>query len=58
MVRISKQAERRSKCPHRCRPPSPKSGPKKDNLPLGYKAHASALGNAEIAQTTFVSKIK
>lgn len=58
MVRISKQAERRARCPHRCRAPSPKSGPKKDNLPLGYKAHASALEEAQIAQTTFISKIK
>lgn len=58
MVRISKQAERRSKCPHRCRPPSPKSGPKKDNLSLGYKAHASALEDAQLAQKTFIPKIK
>ena len=58
MVRISKQEERRHRCPHKHRPPSPKSGPKKDNLPLGYKAHASSLEDAQIAQRTFISKIK
>ncbi len=58
MVRISKQAERRARCPHRRRAPSPKSGPKQDNLPLGYKTHSSALEDTQIAQTTFISKIK
>ncbi len=58
MVRISKQAERRARCPHRCRPPSPKTGPKKDNLKAGYKAHANAVSDAAIAQTTFIGKIR
>ena len=57
MVRISKQEERRSRCPKRCRPPMPKTGVKKDNLPSGYKAHANAVeGNP--AQMSFIPKIK
>jgi hypothetical protein len=57
MVRISKQAERRAKCPHRCRPPAPKTGAKKDNLPQGYKVHANAAQDTAVAATTFISKI-
>lgn len=57
MVRISKQAERRSQRPHRCRPPAPKTGPKKDNLAQGYKEHANALQEAALAQSTFIPKI-
>jgi len=56
MVRISKQAERRQKSPHRCRPPSPKTGPKKDNLPEGYKAHANAI-EGDAAKNSFIPKI-
>lgn len=37
MVRISKQSEKRNQSPRRCRFPSPKTGPMKDQLPLGYK---------------------
>jgi hypothetical protein len=57
MVRISKQAERRSRRPHRCRPPAPKTGPKKDNLSLGFKEHANAISDTTIAQTTFIGKV-
>ncbi len=39
MTRIGKQEERRNRCPRRPRPPAPKSGPKKDNLPKGYREH-------------------
>jgi hypothetical protein len=57
MVRISKQAERRQRSPHRCRAPSSKTGPLKDNLPQGFKAHANAVEGAH-SQTMFVPKIK
>lgn len=53
MVRISKQAERRAKCPHRPRPPSSKTGPKKDNLPEGFKEHLNAL---EGSKNIFIAK--
>ena len=57
MVRISKQEERRQRSPKRCRAPAPKTGAKKDNLPIGYKAHANAIeGNA--AALSFIPKIK
>lgn len=57
MVRISKQAERRSVSHRRPRPPSPKTGPKKDALPEGFKFHANAIeGNR--AASAFIPKIK
>lgn len=57
MVRISKQEERRQRCPRRPRPPSPKTGALKDNLPLGFKDHPNAFeGNA--LHTVFIPKIK
>jgi hypothetical protein len=57
MVRISKQEERRSRNPKRSRPPSPKTGPKKDNLPNGYKPHANAI-EGNLAEASFIPKIK
>ncbi|MDN3506284.1 MAG: hypothetical protein P0S96_03545 [Simkaniaceae bacterium] len=56
MTRISKQAERRAKCPRKCKPPQPKTGAKKDNLPKGFKEHSNAL-EGDIAKTFFVPKI-
>ncbi len=56
MVRISKQAERRAKCPHRPRPPAQKSGPKKDALPHGFKPHANAIEDATLSQKLFIPK--
>ena len=57
MVRISKQAERRSVSRRRCRPPAPKTGPLQDKLPLGYKTHANAVDGAP-AESYFIPKIK
>ncbi|MBS0615491.1 MAG: hypothetical protein JSR58_02945 [Verrucomicrobia bacterium] len=57
MVRISKQAERRNQCRKRCRPPVPKTGPKKENLPSGYKAHENAMSDRTLTQTHFIAKI-
>ncbi len=56
MVRISKQAERRQRFPRRCKAPSPKTGPLKDNLPEGYKLHQNAVGG-EAAKNCFIPKI-
>lgn len=57
MVRISKQAERRSRRPHRTRAPALKTGAKKDNLPMGFKEHANAISDSNIAQTTFIGRV-
>ena len=57
MVRISKQAERRSKTPHKPRPPAEKTGPRQENLKEGYKPHTNAL-EGEIAAKAFIPKIK
>ncbi|MBY0528719.1 MAG: hypothetical protein K2P51_00845 [Rhabdochlamydiaceae bacterium] len=57
MVRISKQEERRAKSHRRPRPPSPKSGPKKDALPKGFKEHANAI-EGNLAHLSFIPKIK
>jgi hypothetical protein len=57
MVRISKQAERRSRNPKRCRAPAEKTGSLKDNLSEGYKPHANAI-EGNLAQVSFIPKIK
>ncbi|MFI5333547.1 MAG: hypothetical protein ACHQT8_00065 [Chlamydiales bacterium] len=57
MVRISKVGEIRSVSPKRRKPPSPKTGPRKDNLPEGYKPHSNAL-SGELAKTNFIPTIK
>lgn len=43
--------------PRRPRPPQPKTGPKKDNLPGGFRKHENAAAG-EMAKTVFVAKIK
>ncbi len=57
MVRISKQAERRSVSRRRTKRPAKKTGPKKDALPQGFKLHANAV-EGNLAQTSFIPKIK
>ena len=57
MVRISKQGERRSRCPRRCRAPSPKTGPLKDKLAQGFKPHENAVAG-DYAKLAFFPKIK
>lgn len=57
MVRISKQNRIRAKCPKRPRAPMPKTGAKKDNLPIGYKPAQNAV-EGEFAQSLFISKIR
>lgn len=58
MVRLSRQAKERSVSHRRCRPPAPKSGPKKDvfpkGAPQGYRLHTNAVANTAVAKTTFI----
>lgn len=56
MVRISKQAERRARCPHRPRLPGIKTGPKKDNLPRGFKIHSNGIEGPELIYKMFIPK--
>ena len=57
MVRISKQEERRQRSPKKHKAPAKKSGPKAENLVLGYKPHANALEGLS-AGSFFIPKIK
>lgn len=57
MVRISKQEERRNKSPRRRRVPGEKTGPKKDQLPLGYKEHRNCSGE-NMQSVCFIPEIR
>jgi hypothetical protein len=57
MVRISKQEERRKVSFRRPRSPALKTGPVKEKLPLGYKAHVNAV-EGDLATKMFVPKIR
>jgi hypothetical protein len=57
MVRISKQTERRNKSPRKHRKPMPKTGPKKDNLPGGFKTHPNAV-EGDFAAMAYIAKIR
>ncbi len=57
MVRISKQSERRGQSRRRCQAPAKPSGPKKDNLPSGFKIHANSI-EGEFAANVFIPKIR
>lgn len=57
MVRISKQSERRQRSPRKNKAPAVKTGPLKDNLPLGFKEHANAL-EGTLAATAFIPNIR
>lgn len=54
MTRISKKSERRGISPRKTKNPSPKTGPKKDNLSKGFKAHENASPEGNV----FIPKIK
>ena len=54
MTRMSKQGERRHISPKRPRFPSPKTGPRKDDLAKGYKEHVNASG----VKGVFIGKVK
>lgn len=55
MTRMSKVGEIRNVCPKRPRVKGKKSGPKKDNLSLGYKAQVNALNGLD---KRFIAKVK
>lgn len=57
MVRISKQAKKRSVSHRRPSPPAKKTGPKQDALPQGFKLHLNAI-EGQLAQNSFIPKIK
>lgn len=57
MVRISKQSERRQQSRRKTKAPAAKTGPQKDNLPNGFKAHPNAL-TEEVGAMAFIPKIK
>ncbi|NGX37582.1 MAG: hypothetical protein K1000chlam2_00738 [Chlamydiae bacterium] len=57
MTRMSKKGERRGMCPRRTRAPEPKTGPKKDNLPKGFKEHQNAC-EGDFAKAIFIPKIQ
>lgn len=56
MTRMSKQGERRSVSPRRRRVPGPKTGPKRDNLPRGFREHQNAVAGTA-AQQLFIPKV-
>lgn len=58
MVRISKQKERRSVSHRKHKAPAVKTGPLKDNLPLGYKPVENALSNEGFKTLVHVPTIK
>ena len=55
MTRTSKQEERRNQSPRKPKRPGPKTGPKKDNLKLGFKEHLNVLSEMKEG---FIPKIK
>ena len=57
MTRLSKQAERRQELPRKRVRATAKTGPRKDNLPLGFKQHANAA-SGDLAAAVFVSTVR
>lgn len=55
MTRMSKQGKKRHVSRRRPSPPAQKTGPKKDALEYGYKAHANAQTDSSINR--FIPKI-
>ena len=57
MTRQSKQEQRRNMSPRKPKLPGIKTGPKKDNLPVGHRVHENAL-TGDVAATAFIGKVK
>lgn len=57
MVRISKQSEKRNRCPRKNKAPAAKTGAVKDNLPKGFREHSNAL-SGDVGAMAFIPKIK
>ncbi|MCB1181237.1 MAG: hypothetical protein KDK55_04365 [Chlamydiia bacterium] len=58
MTRIGKKQERRAISPRKHRSPSLKTGPKRDNLPEGYRLHENALDREKTKNQIFIAKVK
>ena len=58
MTRQSKQGERRARCPYKRQAPSPKTGPKKDNLPKGYLEQTNILAGTTLESAAFFPPVK
>lgn len=56
MTRMSKPAKRRAVSPRKRQAPAPKTGAKKDQLPLGYKQHENAA-SGDLAAQVFIRKV-
>lgn len=56
MTRISKQGRKRAVSPRKPRPAGPKTGPKKDALPFGFKMHENTV-IADATPNRFIPKI-
>ncbi|MEL7432169.1 MAG: hypothetical protein AAGI90_06575 [Chlamydiota bacterium] len=57
MTRISKQKERRARCPRKRKVfLDSKTGPKKDALELGYKEHINSVTHSD--PQSFIPRIK
>jgi hypothetical protein len=56
MTRISKQGKLRRISYRRPRPPSPKTGPKQDQILNGFRFHENAI-STEAAANRFIPKI-
>ena len=55
MTRPSKQSQRRALCPRKLKCAfAPKTGPKKDQLPHGYKVHENSANSNRV----FIAKVK
>lgn len=53
MTRMSKQNERRSVSRRRPKPPSKKTGPKRDQLAQGYRPHENVAISEKLPQRFF-----
>ena len=57
MTRISKQSRERAVSHRRPRPPSPKTGSKRDSLEFGHKVHVNAIEAGDSQPNRFIPKI-
>lgn len=56
MTRMSKQSRKRAVSPRKPRPPSIKSGRKRDSLEFGHRVHTNALVG-DLSSNRFIPKI-
>ena len=56
MTRMSRQGKIRNTSPRKHKKPQPKTGPKQDDLPGGFKKHANAV-SGDLSKAVFIPKI-